>query len=269
MSIIRRIGFQLSQTALRPPLIWLRHRGLCEADVMIASYPRSGNTWFRFLLANILTGETVGFENINRAAPQMGLQAIGRPLLPGGGRLIKTHEPWRREYGRAVYLVRDVRDVMLSYYTRGKALGLLPGTSFDEFLPRFLEGRFSSVGSWANHVRSWMGSPLTGRGGVLVVRYEDMRGDTRGGLEELLQFLGCAVDAGAIERAITANSLENMRAEEDRSQYFPRGADGTGRFVREGAIGGWREKLTQAQAALVDQHAGPELAQMGYAAGVQ
>ena len=235
---------------------------------MIASYPRSGNTWFRFLLANILTGETAGFESINRAAPQMGLQAIGRPLLPGEGRLVKTHEPWRREYGRAVYLVRDLRDVMLSYYTRGKALGLMPGTTFDEFLPRFLEGKFCAVGSWADHVRSWVESPLAARGGVLVVRYEDLRGDTLAELEKLLAFLGCAVDAGAIEKAVAANSLEQMRAQEDRSRYFPRGADGSGRFVREGAIGGWREKLTPAQAALVDQHAGPELARMGYPAGV-
>jgi len=236
---------------------------------MIASYPRSGNTWFRFLLANILTGEASGFESINRAAPQMGLQAIGRPLLPGGGRLIKTHEPWRREYGRAVYLVRDVRDVMLSYFTRGKALGLMPGMTLDEFMPRFLAGRFSAVGSWANHVRTWLESPLAASGGVLVVRYEDMRADTRGGLEELLKFLGCAKDGFAIEKAIAANSLEQMRAEEDRSQYFPRGADGSGRFVREGAVEGWRQKLTPAQVALVNQYAGTELARMGYSVGEQ
>ena len=125
-AFLRRTGYRLSKTALRPPLIWLRHQGLDPADVMIASYPRSGNTWCRFLLAEILTNHTTGFDSIDKVGPTgRPSQQVALPLLPGCGRLIKTHEQYRKEYANAIYLVRDVRDVVLSYYDRGKYLGVV------------------------------------------------------------------------------------------------------------------------------------------------
>jgi hypothetical protein len=36
-------------------------------DTFLVSYPKSGNTWVRFLLANLIhPNEEVGFANINR-----------------------------------------------------------------------------------------------------------------------------------------------------------------------------------------------------------
>ena len=38
-----------------------------EDDMFLVSYPRSGNTWVRFLLANLrYPNQSVGFANINR-----------------------------------------------------------------------------------------------------------------------------------------------------------------------------------------------------------
>jgi hypothetical protein len=36
------------------------------------------------------------------------------------------------------------------------------------------------------------------------------------------------------------------------------------RFVREGKVAGWRDRLTSAQLALIEQHAGPALSRLGY-----
>jgi hypothetical protein len=36
------------------------------------------------------------------------------------------------------------------------------------------------------------------------------------------------------------------------------------RFVREGKVAGWRDRLTSAQLALIEQQAGPALARLGY-----
>ena len=42
-------------------------------DTFLVSYPKSGNTWVRFLLANLLfPDEEVGFANINRLLPAPG-----------------------------------------------------------------------------------------------------------------------------------------------------------------------------------------------------
>ncbi|MEX2446142.1 MAG: hypothetical protein WD734_02295, partial [Dehalococcoidia bacterium] len=46
----------------RSPLRWLLkiqwdHRGLRPADVFVASYPRSGSSWLRFLLYEMTAGD--------------------------------------------------------------------------------------------------------------------------------------------------------------------------------------------------------------------
>ncbi|MBZ5598611.1 MAG: sulfotransferase domain-containing protein [Acidobacteriia bacterium] len=264
MSFLLRTGYRLSKTRLRPPLIWLRHRGLDPADVMIASYPRSGNTWFRFLLAEIMTGHTSGFDDINTTVPQVGQHHIARPLLPGGGRLIKTHEPYRKEYAKAIYLVRDVRDAVLSYYDRGTYLGVFKGITFDVFLPMFLQGETNPIGSWQSHVHTWLESPLARSGQLLVVRFEDMRRDTEATLARVLAFLGVAADEPRIRHAIAANSVERMRAKEDASRTYPHSSQESGRFVRGALVGGWRSRLTDEQIEVVDRYAGPELERLGY-----
>jgi estrone sulfotransferase len=263
MSILRRTGYRLSKTALRSPLIWLRHRGLDPADVMIASYPRSGNTWCRFLLAEILTDGTAGFDSIDKTVPQVGLHQVALSLLPGGGRLIKTHEKYRKEYAQAIYLVRDVRDVVLSYYDRGKYLGLFNDIAFDAFLPMFLQGQMNTVGSWSSHVRAWLNSPVA-QSGMLIVRFEDMRQNTEATLVTMLDFLGVPADKFKIRNAITANSVDRMRAKEDRSRAFPQSCEESGRFVRKGAVGSWQERFTAEQIALVERYAGAELERLGY-----
>ena len=266
MSFLRRTGYRLSKTALRPPLIWLRHRGLDPADVMLASYPRSGNTWCRFLLAEILSDHKVGFDSIDKAVPQVGLHQVALSLLPGRGRLVKTHEQYRKEYAKAIYLVRDVRDVMLSYYDRGKYLGVFDDIAFDAFLPMFLQGQTNTVGSWPSHVRAWLESPLAQSGKLLVVKFADMRQETEATLGRILEFLGVAVDKLTIRNAIAANSLDRMRAKEDRSRAFPQSSEESGRFVRKGAVGGWQGRLTAEQVAIVEHYAGAELERLGYSA---
>jgi hypothetical protein len=42
--------------------------------------------------------------------------------MPDGSRLMHTHEPYRRDYRRVVYLVRDIRDVVLSEFAMAKNL---------------------------------------------------------------------------------------------------------------------------------------------------
>jgi hypothetical protein len=264
MSFLRRAGFGLAKTQLRSPLIWLRHRGLDISDVMIASYPRSGNTWLRFLLAEIVAESSPGFDHISKVVPEIGLHFVASAPLPGEGRLIKTHECYRREYARAIYLARDVRDVALSYFERGKHLGVFVDIEFETFLPRFLDGKMNTVGSWQGHVRAWLESPLARQGNLLAIRFEDMRMDTENTLLHILEFLGIPIDRSKVRDAIASNALEQMRAKEQDSRRLPQISEEGGRFVRKGAVAGWREKLSVQQVDLVARHAGAELVLLGY-----
>jgi hypothetical protein len=261
-------------------LAWWRHRDVRPDDVFLASFERSGSTWLRFLLCEILTGDSAAFERINQVIPEMGRQAGIAPALPGGRRLIKTHESYRSVYRRAVYLVRDLRDVLLSNFARMEEMDFVrffaADKSLDGYLAAFLKGRTAPFGSWQYHVNSWFDSPLAARGDLLILRFEDLRKDTPGNLAKMVEFLGIQASPEALRLAIENNSLERMRAKEDATKQS--GADAgllrmhkssreDGRFVRKGAVGGWRAKLTPGQLALIDQYAGSALKRAGYELG--
>lgn len=263
-STYRKIRHKASRTLLRAPIIWMRHRGIDRNDVMVASYPRSGNTWLRFLLTRILTGKSAGFDNVNSVIAEIGIHKDALPLLPGTGRLIKTHELYRPTYKRAIYLIRDVRDVLLSQYSRENELGLVWWANFDGYIKAFLEGTINGFGPWQEHIPQWLDSPLAKRGDLLAVKFADMRRNTQETLERVVDFLGFEVQPEVIAEAIADNTVEKMRAREERSQTLHKSTREEGRFVRKGAVMGWREKLTEPQLELIEQYAGETMARMGF-----
>jgi hypothetical protein len=218
----------------------------------------------RFMLGEALTGAPVSFDNIQRIVPEIGVQVHARDLVCHGGRLIKTHEPYRRDYARAIYIVRDVRDVMLSSFARETAFDVLHIRTLDDYVRPFMEGKMTRFGSWQRHVESWMHSPLAAEGDLLVLRFEDIRKDLEGTVARCLDFLGRKVDAAAVRAAVHNNSLKKMRAKEDQAKNLPKSSKEEGRQVGKGAIEGWREKLTQPQLKLVYEYAGDVLARLDY-----
>jgi Sulfotransferase domain len=284
MTTLKELRYKASRTRLRAPKAWWEHRGLNDKDVLFASFERSGNTWLRFVLMEILTKDNAGFLNVNQVLPEMGTHREMKPVLPNGGRLIKTHEQYRSEYKRAIYLMRDLRDVMLSNWARDKEMGFSDyfdhGKGMDGYVESFLLGKVTRFGSWQSHVDSWLNCPLAKNGNLLVVRYEDLRKDTENGLLEMLDFLGIKSDRDLIRRAVENNSLRNMREKEEKAKTS--GATlGKGtllrkhridredaRFVRTGSVGGWREKLTDLQIDMVTRSAGEALLRAGYPAGL-
>lgn len=265
----KRIWYQAAKSGLRGPLTRVRHWGLDPNDAFIASYPRSGNTWLRFVLFDVLVrGQESGFDRVNRIIAEVGLHQPAIPLLPGDGRLIKTHEPFQKQYGKAIYLVRDVRDVVLSEFAYQQALDWVPN-DFPLFLERFLGGEVNPFTPWHQHVPGWIDSALGHSDRFLLIKFEDLRHDTARTVERVLDFLGLVVDPQAVREAVAGNTVERMQKKEERSPQLsnvaPRGAGSVEtRFIRKGAVGGWRDRLTPHQVAMIEEKAAPVLARLGY-----
>jgi hypothetical protein len=257
---LRKVRHRLGKTSLHKPLAWIRHRSLIPSDVFVASYPRSGNTWLRFMLFEILLGQSPSFNHVDKVVPDIGKQRKASPVLPREGRLIKTHEPYRPEYKKAIYLVRDARDVALSEFAYQKALGLA-GDDFDKFLQRFLRGTVNPFGSWTAHVDSWVKAKDEARAQILLVRFDEMRREPELSLGKMMEFLDVLVAPEIIQRAVANNSVQKMRDQEKKN---PVKASVKGRFIGSGAVEGWREKFTEAQAQLVQKRAGNILSRLGY-----
>jgi Sulfotransferase domain len=260
MTTLRRVRHELSKTPVRAPLVWMRHRGFRPADVFVGSYPRSGSTWLRFMLLEILAGQASGFANTNEMLPDVGKHEAGAPVLPGGGRLIKTHEPFRAEYKKAIYLVRDPRDVALSEFAYQKALGLVQD-DFDLYIERFLRDGVNPFGSWVAHATSWMDAADARRAEILHVNFEELKRNPHQQLGSIVDFLDMPQFEQRIPAAIENNSLARMK---EKEQANPQRASAKGRFIRSGSAGGWRSAFTSRQAQLMQQHAGSLMARLGY-----
>ena len=268
----KKIWYQMAKSGLRAPLNRIRHWGLDKNDAFIASYPRSGNTWLRFVLFDVLvSGQSSGFDEVNHIIPDVGLHKPAIPLLPGEGRLIKTHEPFQKEYRKAIYLVRDARDVVLSEFAYQKALGWIED-DFDMFIHQFVRGEVNPFSAWHEHVPNWIDSPLARSSNFLLIKFEEMRRNTEGTVAQVLNFLGVDVEPQVIVNAIANNTVKKMQEKEQRSPQLSdtapkaNGAEES-RFIRSGSIAGWRNRLTPRQVELIEEKAGAVLQKMGYPVG--
>jgi hypothetical protein len=259
----RRARFK--NRVLRTPLVRARHKGLGPHDVFLASYPRSGTTWLRFLLYETLTGEDARFGDIRSAVPSVGKQADARAILGDEGRLIQTHERFYDRDRKVVYAVRDARSVVVSEYSWQQRLRVYPGT-LDAFVEDFIKGRSNPWGSWGDHIDFWRNGECARKGLLHQVRYEDLRSDTENVFRGVLEFLEADVDAERVRAAIESNSLQGMRDKEDRAKQegWRPTVRGDIRFVNTGTTAGWRTKLSPEQVTRLEERFGPTMQSLGY-----
>lgn len=257
--------------AVRPLTARIRSVGVRQQDVLIASYPRSGSTWIRFLLTEILMKQPAEWPLVNRVIPDVGDHGDAPALLSGGGRLIKTHDRFVGPSRRAIYIVRDVRDVVLSEYRWELRDGVR--RTLDEQIDLTLASGtpMSLFGSWRDHVTYWLGTDAALRGDLLVVKFEEFRRDPRAKLDEVLGFLGVeAAPPEIIEAAIRNSSVERMKEREGRAVNAGiSGGDPKYPWIGQGAVMGWRSKLTPEQAERLEAGVGDVLARFGYPTGDQ
>lgn len=248
--------------SLRPVIRSVRYSGLHPDDVLLASYPRSGSTWLRFMLADLLA-PGMEWDDVNRVIPYVGEHRRAPHPLLDGGRLVKTHETATGPVRRAVYLARDPRDVVLSEYR----LSLRGGSheTLDSYVARWVVGKAGPFGRWGNHVEYWLERPQASGIELLVIRFEELTADALSTLARIVEWIGIPADEDGLRAAVEGNTIGKMREKEDRA---PKGEvrphDGTHRFVGEGAAGGWRDKLDERQVRLITESATHALERLGY-----
>ena len=226
-----------------------------DDDTFLVSYPRSGNTWMRYLIAGIKYPERIwNLGNINEAIPDMYEVNVENYSCP---RIIKSHEPYQEKYPRVIYMYRDGRDVSVSYYHLHHTAYNYQ-QSFSEFLTEMLSGKVG-FGSWQDHVDSWIFRnhkiPL------LAIQYELLCKDTFGILKDVAAFLGLDVDDNVIVSAITNSSIEKQK--EDIKKFSPHYVKGFRGGVKWGP-GKWKEVFSDELLKLFWDKAGPEMEKLGY-----
>ncbi|MFO7757094.1 MAG: sulfotransferase domain-containing protein [Roseovarius sp.] len=252
--------------------------------IWLASYPKSGNTWMRSLLAHYFMpkGQAPDINNLRQFTTGDIRQdffdrAAGRPfraetyeewmaVRPTALRLIaaskpnhhfvKTHCQPIRILGRdvipadvtaaAIYILRNPFDLAPSF-ARHQSCDL------DTAITRMMDpdmstgsatGIFETLGRWDDHVKTWTTAPGLPRH---IIRYEDLLTDAPGVMAGLLEkFLRVKVDRAKLDYAIGETSFDALKKQESEKGFTERPPHMQAFFAR-GQAGVWREDLTPAQ----------------------
>lgn len=233
-------------------------------DVFIVSYPKSGNTWVRFLIGNYITKNQCTFDNIHRITPNIhdnpdDCKELGRP------RFIKSHAPYRPQYPNVIYVVRDGRDIAVSYYHYRIRMGDLDEDGgFSTFLKEFDRGEIWPYGTWSEHVRGWLDQEDSN---ILVIKYEDLLNDAEHELRRMLDFSGIDSNYTAIKEAVEASNFDRLKKIEEQQKgtaHFLSDTASDKPFIRSGQKKEWEMYFSKYELKRFLRVQGDALERLGY-----
>ena len=270
--------------------------------VWLASYPKSGNTWVRAFLDNLMhdarkplavdrpsgmfaQGESaIGWYRIaDPRPPAQWTNANIARLRPRVHRMIadsaagtvfcKTHNALTTINGQptvnmaisagAIYIVRNPLDIVLSFAD-------FQGCSTDTTIAIMATDGFATPTNERNvseHMASWSQHVASwtagGNRGVHVVRYEDLLEQPLRSFTGIVEYLGQKFERKRIERAIGHASFDSLRRQEEQHGFSEKPAHQKA-FFRKGTAGQWRRELTPEQAARVIADHREQMARFGY-----
>lgn len=260
----------LRQNSRRNQLLDSLNYGAAESELFLVSFPKSGNTWLRVMMANLLNPqiEEIAFHNLyelipdSEVADQVGLIQDRRSgFYAGSAQVVKSHDYYQRYYRnkKVIYVVRDPADALTSYY---HYLNVRTDQDMDKEV--FLAGGNSRVKSWSRHVMGWRRAIDQG---ALLVKYEDMVADPEGSLARVADFIGLKVSREELATAVGRADFKRMKALEKKYGYFNNNQikkKSNSEFVRKGKVGEASDVFSEAQLERFARKNAKALAWYGY-----
>jgi hypothetical protein len=253
--------------------------------IWLASYPKSGNTWLRAFLHNLMrnASEPIEPNRLNELTLGDGMARFFTPHAKGRATIdmaleeiaalrskvqrdlaatspdsvfVKTHNWLGADHGHpciemsvtagAVYVVRNPLDVAPSLADHF-------GMTIDQAIAQMADPNARTLNlkhRVPDVMNSWSAhvqSWTAQRNPRLhVMRYEDMLAKPQAAFTELTAFLGLPASADRIARAIRFSSFDTLRALETSKGFVERSSHSKA-FFRKGQAGAWRQLLGPAQ----------------------
>jgi aryl sulfotransferase len=268
----------------------------------LASYPKSGNTWFRAFVANLKHGDkgpvdindlpipiassrrifddAAGVESTELTAEEIARfrPRVYRRLAETSAETVflKIHDAYTLlpdgepliptdATAGAIYIVRNPLDVAISYaHHSSKPVDRI----IANMGPRDVE--FSDelpAGQLIQRLLTWSQHVLSWIDQqafpVHVVRYEDMQERPLETFTAAVRFCGLPCDPGHVRRALDYSSFEELQKQELEFGFKER-LERAPSFFRQGKAGAWREVLSPSQIARITHDHEAVMERFGY-----
>jgi len=247
---------------------WRDLERLADADVALVSFPKSGRTFVRVMLARLYQRQ-FGIDErelLRFAALRRAPHSVPRLLFTHDGDAMRFPSQIRlnrKAYtGRkVVVLSRHPGDIAVSRYFHLKHRSNDPARQrlARQDLEDFVWTKNGGIPSIVRFLNQWA-DLARDRDDIMLVRYKDFVSDPEPTLRALAQFVGLNSDDAAIKNAVEFARFDNLKQKE-REGYFTSRRFGPGRQgdedsykVRTGQSGGYRAQLSKDGQARVESY---------------
>lgn len=241
-----------------------------DDDIWLASYPRSGSHFARFILVSARHFTRYGsFPNDLSGMKEIpDVHSRRLEFAAGPPRIIKTHFPFDPRYRRIIHLIRDPRDVLISYFHYSKGLPHLfseplpDGYKLPQFVDFFLRGKV-----WPGHIRDHSRSydKSAVEAAYTVIRYEALLAEPLQEYRRLLQAADIDLPEQTLKALIEHTSFDNMRR-----LHHPESAraglveSNSAYILRKGVAGQHAQSLRDKMRQRIESELGDYLETYGY-----
>ena len=229
-----------------------------DKDIFVVSYPKSGATWMQCLMTGLLLGMDTRYLSdklTHEIYPDIHMKSYYKRFYEFN--FFKTHNLPKPEYKNVIYIVRDGRDALVSYYNMNKTLGI--DVTLEEMV---IEGKSLFPSPWHIHVRQWINNPY--QANILYIKYEDLIYQPEQQLKRIMDFTHISRDENIVKQIIEGCSFQQMKNKEQKwgseNKNWPKDKS----FFRKGKIGTFKQEMPGNLIEIFEKNAGEELKHWGY-----
>ena len=263
-----------------------------QKNILLASYPKSGNTWLRSIIGNFYNLDKDFSLNDLKLIPLLSIKKhfdeFENKIYSDNGDLhfdwtsqniikcqtllnnklnhlniFKTHSARHKKFtnetvnGGFIYIIRDPRDIIVS-------LKNFSGKEIDETIDEFLfsknlmistNGTHELLSTWELNVQSWLNYNSVPR---LIIKYEDLKLNPKQIVLNIKEFLNkihrlkLNLSSDDIDKIIENTNFNNLKKLEDKNGFDE--ATIHSKFFRSGTTNQWKDILSNSQVKLIEKN---------------
>lgn len=249
MSILSKIknklqGSKQKQEAFKGMLGQIPITHTKPEDIFIIGFPKSGNTWMQHIVSHLYyhLNSNQSRALVNLITPDVYANKAYHRL--NDVCFFKSHDLPKERYRNVIYIMRDGRDALLSYYHMQKNMGN------NESLEDYFRGKATiSPCAWHEHVTAWRNNPF--RANIFFVKYEDLKEKNFETIKKIALFINAPDSSDEFIKYVTSQTtFNNMKALETRDDFWRKNKQDANFkegsfFVRKGKQGGYKNEVSK------------------------